>query len=240
MRRAGHELKNTALLKAVNAYQSAPASYGRFMAKYQVVLLAVFCLFTAGSCVQSPYPQQILLQHIPTVMFLGLLIALTKYWPLSNAAVTCLVVFMVFHVVGARYIYSYVPYDEWLENLFGFRLNEWFGWTRNHYDRLVHFLFGVLLVYPVKEVCIRHVHVSSRAASYLAVEFILASSVVYELAEWGLALLLSPEAAEAYNGQQGDMWDAQKDMFLALLGGLGATGLLMMINKPAPNEVQGQ
>lgn len=161
-----------------------------------------------------------LLQHFPTIVVLVALPLLARRFPLSNATITCIVVFMLLHVVGARYIYSYVPYDQWAESLFGFSLTERFGFTRNHYDRLVHFFFGVLWVRPVWEVCVRYLGVPRRFAFYTALEFVLAFSMLYELFEWGITMVLSPDDAGKYNGQQGDIWDAQKDMSFAFLGAI--------------------
>lgn len=79
-------------------------------------------------------------------------------------------------------------------------------------------MYGLLLIYPASEVLSRHCHVSARAGGWLALQFILATSALYEIGEWGLAITAAPDWAEHYNGQQGDMWDAQKDMALAVAG----------------------
>jgi putative membrane protein len=171
-----------------------------------------------ASWIDAPYPDQMLLQHIPTVAILVGWPLLARRFPLSDAAVTCLVAFLFLHVLAARYIYSYVPYDDWARRLLGFGITERFGFHRNHFDRLVHFAFGALWVRPTWEVCVRHFRVPRRFAYYSAFEFVLAFSMLYELVEWGLSLLLAGPDADAYNGQQGDMWDAQKDMSFALVG----------------------
>ena len=110
----------------------------------------------------------------------------------------------------------------------------------------MHFFFGLLWVRPVQEICVRRFGVPRRFAWYTAFEFVLAFSMLYELFEWGLALALSPESADAYNGQQGDMWDAQKDMSLALLGAglalvvralIGATAGLAAVSFPGDKAV---
>ena len=190
------------------------------MSTTQKSLLALVVLALLASCIDPPFPKQMFLQHLPTVALLAALPFLARRIPLSNAAFACLAAFLLLHVLGARYIYSYVPYDEWLENLFGIRPSAAFGFGRNHYDRAVHFFFGVLWVRPVQEICVRRFGVPRRFAWYTAFEFVLAFSMVYELFEWGLALALSPANADAYNGQQGDVWDAHKDMSLALVGAL--------------------
>lgn len=177
---------------------------------------------------RAPYPQELVLQHIPTVLALVAWPLLARRFPVSDRTASCLAAFLLLHVLGARYLYSYVPYDEWLRVLFGTDLSASLGLRRNHYDRLVHFAFGALLVRPVREVLVSHFRVPPRLASYAALEFILASSMLYELLEWGLSVVLAPEMAGEYNGQQGDPWDAQKDMALAALGALFTTAAVRL------------
>lgn len=183
-------------------------------------LIAAAALLMGVSCLGAPYPEQMYLQHIPTVLALAALWVLAQRRALSDGALACLIAFLLLHMLGARYIYSYVPYDRWARALFGADLTSTFGLRRNHYDRVVHFAFGLLWVRPVREVCERWFKVPPKFARYTAFEFVLAFSLLYELFEWGLTMVLSPQDAAAYNGQQGDMWDAHKDMSLAMLGAL--------------------
>ena len=189
------------------------------------ILLGV--LVTAGlvSCVRAPFPEQMYLQHVPTVVMVILLPLVARKRLLSVTAFACVVAFMLLHVVGARYIYSYVPYDAWSETILGMNITERFGFRRNHFDRGVHFAFGLLSVRPVWEILTRRFRAPSRFAFYASVEFVLAFSLVYELFEWGLTMVLSPEDAGAYNGEQGDIWDAHRDMSFAFLG--ACLGLLV-------------
>lgn len=192
----------------------------RSIPRYRIYLLAGYSLLLIISCIDPPYPEQLMLQHIPTVVCLVALALLHRFVELSRSSFVCLLAFLLLHLVGARYIYSFVPYDAWALSIFGSSISEIFGWQRNHYDRLVHFCYGLLLVLPAREILRRYSSLTWIMSSYVAVEFVMASSMVYELAEWGIALLLSPDAAEGYNGQQGDMWDAQKDMALASVGAI--------------------
>ena len=126
--------------------------------------------------------------------------------------------FMVLHIIGARWIYSYVPYNEWFISILNLNLNEYFGLERNHYDRFVHFAFGITFFPVVYEIITKKLKCSFKTAlliTFFAIQFF---SLFYELFEWFLTIFLSPEEAENYNGQQGDIWDAHKDMALALLG----------------------
>ena len=184
--------------------------------------LALFLLFWAATCFDPPYPRELVLQHIPTTAALALLVRLQGRRVLSRTNGRLVLAFLALHALGARYLYSYVPYDDWVTAVFGRSLSSICGFTRNHYDRAVHFAYGVLLFFPVREVLVRRFGQAGFSGDLLAIQFILATSALYELVEWAVALAFAPDWAEHYNGQQGDMWDAQKDMALASLGGLAA------------------
>lgn len=143
---------------------------------------------------------------------------------LSVSASLQLCGFLVLHQIGAHYTYSRVPYDEAWKALTGVRLDEALGLRRNHYDRLVHFAYSLLLARPVREVVQGLSGLRGWRSAYVALEFVLASSAGYELMEWLGADLLAKEAGEAFVGAQGDPWDAQKDMALAFLGALLSLG----------------
>lgn len=188
------------------------------------LLLAPFWLSLLGLVRHAPYPSEMALQHVPTVAF-GLWLS-WRTWkrPLDPLTMGLLTAFALLHMVAARWIYSYVPYDAWCRSLLGWSPQVAFGWTRNHFDRLVHFAYGLLMFRPFRLSWGRLAR-SHGAGRVIAWEFILASSLLYELFEWGLTLFLAPGDAENYNGQQGDPFDAQKDMALAALGGLIAWAL---------------
>lgn len=201
------------------------------MPRPQSILLTLLVALTVVSCIEPPFPRQMALQHLPTVAVIIALGTLPRRYKISNAAFGCLVTFMALHVLGARYIYSYVPYDEWSKALLGVSITERWHLERNHFDRLVHFAFGLLWVYPVWEISHRYFRVPERFARYVAVEFVMAFSMLYELFEWSLTLVLSPGDAGAYNGQQGDIWDAQKDMSFALAGAVLATLAILVARR---------
>jgi len=194
----------------------------------QRIMLAMLFLLLVLVQIRQPFPEVAPLHHIPTLLLLLAAPFALRRWPLSNAAVGCAVLFFALHTISGRYTYTNVPYDALAEALTGHRISEIFGFTRNHYDRLVHLCYGVLAVLPVSEALQRHGGVSRRLSLYVAVESVLAVSLLYELFEWLLALTMAGPAAEAYNGQQGDMWDAQKDMALALFGALISAAVLRL------------
>jgi putative membrane protein len=148
------------------------------------------------------------------LIFLGvpLVIGLGFYFRLSNLSYTLITIFLVLHVIGSHYTYAEVP--------FGDTLQRWFDSDRNLYDRLVHFSFGLLLAYPVREVFVRITRARGVWSFYLPIELTLAFSAIYELMEWAAAVVVAPEAGLAFLGAQGDVWDAQKDMALAGLGSI--------------------
>ena len=170
--------------------------------------------------VRQPFPEVAPLHHIPTFLLLLVSPYLLRRWPLSNQSVGFVALFFALHTIGGRYTYSNVPYDDLARALTGHGISEAFGFTRNHYDRLVHLSYGLLAVAPVAEILRRHAGLSARVALYIAVESVLAVSMVYELFEWQLAVIMEGPLADAYNGQQGDIWDSQKDMALAACGAL--------------------
>lgn len=170
--------------------------------------------------VNQPYPEVALLQHIPTMVFLIASPWLLRRWPLSTPALGCIVAFLLLHTLGGRYAYSNVPYDDWARTLTGATLSETFGWTRNHYDRLVHFAFGALSVIPVAEIARRWGGLGRSGAALAVLGWVLAISCLYEIFEWLLTIVAAGETADRYNGQQGDIWDAQKDMAFAALGAI--------------------
>ncbi|MBL8730206.1 MAG: DUF2238 domain-containing protein [Planctomycetes bacterium] len=190
---------------------------------YRGWLLLVFALAVAATGM-APYDRRDWsLEHVPTAAAVWFLIWYEKRpggRPLSDGAYSLLFVFGLLHVVGAHYLYSRVPYDAWGSTLFGVAPSRWFGTDRNHYDRLVHLCFGLLVLPSIAELVRRHVARSRGWAIVVAIAFVGVLGKLYELAEWWLAVALSPEAAAAYNGQQGDPFDAQKDMALAFAGSL--------------------
>ena len=173
-----------------------------------------------------------LLHQLGTLLFLTLILVAYRYWYISSRSYVLAVIFLFIHIIGARYLYSYVPYDDWTQQLFGVRLGDLFGWQRNMYDRLVHFSYGLLLFNAMVESAKFIFKIRSvKLLIAIALMINMSSSLLYELIEWGIATTLSPEAAEAYNGQQGDVWDAHKDMALALLGGLIAAAMILFQNR---------
>lgn len=177
---------------------------------YLLSLFAAFLGTWLWAAVRPVYPDDWLLENYLVFFFVPLLVLLGVWFRLSLISCTVITLFMILHVIGSHYTYAEVP--------FGYSLQRWLGTDRNMYDRLVHFCFGFLLAYPVREVFVRITRARGFWNYYLPVELTLAFSAIYELLEWAAAAVVSPEAGLAFLGAQGDPWDAQKDMALAGLG----------------------
>ncbi|MBV1852368.1 DUF2238 domain-containing protein [Catellatospora tritici] len=191
------------------------------------LVLAAFALLVAASWWHPRWPVEQALHHSLTVVAVAGLLWAQHRLRLPLGSFALLVVFLALHTVAARWIYSYVPYDEWFGTLTGRSLSERFGWHRNHFDRMVHFGYGLLLA-PVLVRLWRERGMPRGRAWLRAAELVLATGALYELFEWAIARTLAPAAAEAYNGQQGDPWDAHADMALALFGALLGGGLALL------------
>lgn len=184
----------------------------------QKLMLALLLVAIGLANIDQPYPDLALLQHMPTVILAAAAPMVLRRWPLSSSSVASIWIFLLFHTLGGRYIYSYVPYDAWAEALTGQALSAMFGWSRNHYDRFVHLAFGLLFTLPIREALVRRHGLDRRMGLFVAFAVIAMVGALYEVFEWALTLVAAGDMADYYNGQQGDMWDAQKDMVLNQLG----------------------
>jgi putative membrane protein len=171
-----------------------------------------------------------LLENALLFLAVGVLVATRKALPLSRLSYTLIFLFFCLHAVGAHYTYSLVPYDAWFEALTGRTLSSVTGWKRNHFDRLVHLLYGLLLAYPAREVFLRVADVRGFWGYFLPLDVVMATSMLYELIEWAAASAFGGDLGTAYLGTQGDPWDAQKDMALATVGAVIAMATTAAVN----------
>jgi len=181
-------------------------------------LLAAFVGIWAALAIAPRYRADWLLENVIVFIALPLFVRGARTWRLADGSYACLFIFLVLHTVGAHFTYSEVPYDDWARSLTGESLNGVLGWTRNHYDRLVHFSYGLLLLPASIELFDRVAPPKGLWRTLLPVMFIMSHSLIYELIEWGAALVFGGNLGQAYLGTQGDVWDAQKDSALATLG----------------------
>ena len=191
------------------------------VSSYQWFLIVVFLTFWVWVAINPLFRHDWLLENYLVFIFVPLLLILGIYFRLSNVSYTLITVFMILHVIGSHYTYAEVP--------FGYLLQTWFGATRNMYDRLVHFSFGFLLAYPIREVFMRLSKTKGFWSFWFPIELVLAFSAVYEIIEWITALGVDPVAGLAFLGAQGDVWDAQKDMLVAGIGAVVAMAITFFI-----------
>ena len=164
-----------------------------------------------------------LLENLLAFALVVLLTLTYRRFQLSTLSYCLMTFFMTLHAVGAHYTYAEVPLGFWLQDLWSL--------SRNPFDRIVHFAYGALLAYPVREILMRLADVRGLWSYSLAVSMILTQSGLFEIIESIVAALVSPELGNAYLGTQGDEWDAQKDMAAALGGAVLAMVFTFALSK---------
>jgi putative membrane protein len=188
--------------------------------RYATGMLAVFCVVFLALGWKPSYREDWLLENVLVFVLVPFFVITYRRLPLSKISYTALLLFFCLHEIGSHYTYAEVPYDAWIESLFGRGLNEALGWERNHFDRLVHFLYGVLITYPVREVFLRVANASGFWGYLFPLLVVMSSSLLFELIEWAAVGIFGGELGMAYLGTQGDIWDSHKDSALATLGSL--------------------
>jgi putative membrane protein len=203
---------------AVGPRSVSPAGIRR---REPVILLVLTLVLLALSAVGVKDRYTWFLEVAPILVALPILVLTARRFPLTPLAYRLIVLHAIVLMVGGHYTYAEVPLGFWIRDLFGF--------ARNHYDRLGHFLQGFVPAILVREVLRRKTPLPPGGwLFFLTTSVCLAISAAYEFVEWGTALL-SGSAAMAFLGTQGDVWDTQWDMFLALIGSLTAQLLLSRV-----------
>ncbi len=184
-------------------------------------LLAASALLLAALVVSGLHPYDRVtwaMEVAPVMIVLPVLWATWRRFPLTNLLYACIVVHGFVLAVGGAYTYAHVP--------FGFDLQAWLGLSRNPYDKIGHFCQGFIPALAAREILIRGGYVQGRRMlAFLVVCVALAISASYELVEWWAALGMG-QGADEFLGTQGDPWDTQSDMFMALIGSIVAQLLL--------------
>ena len=197
---------------------------------YPAILAALFTVWWTALAIH-PWHRSDWLMENALVLAAAIFVAVFYHrLRFSRLSYTLIFVFMCLHVVGAHYTYAEVPYDVWWQRLTGRTFNSLVGWQRNNFDRVVHFSYGLLLAYPVREVFLRVANVRGFWGYFLPLDLTMSTSMLYELLEWGVAVTFGGDLGQAYLGAQGDPWDAHKDMALASLGALIAMCVTAVIN----------
>jgi putative membrane protein len=194
--------------------------------RYPLALLVTFLAIFAALGVAPSYRQDWLLENLLVLVAVPGLVLAYRRLRFSNLAYTCLFVFFVLHEIGAHYTYSEVPWRDWLAALTG---TEATAAGRNHYDRFVHFAYGLLLMPAAVELIEARMSPRGLWRWLMPLLFVMSHSVIYEMIEWLAAVLFGGDLGVAYLGTQGDEWDAQKDMALATAGAVTALVLLEIL-----------
>lgn len=193
----------------------------RFPLLCLLIVLVAFII-----CAIKPlYPADWLMESYLVFISVPLLLITYKWFKFSKTSYLLITIFLVLHMIGSHYTYASVPFGFWLQNLFHF--------SRNHYDRIVHFLWGLMLYLPTLEIASRYLKIKSRTwLFYLVPVFILVSfGAIFEVIEWIVAATVHPELGLAYLGTQGDIWDTQKDLLVKFIGAMLAAPIVYFFKK---------
>jgi putative membrane protein len=175
-------------------------------------IVAAYAAIWVAAAIAPKYRSDWLLENLLVFAFVPLLVLTYRRFRFSNVSYLLIALFLALHAYGAHYTYAETPLGFWLRDALGL--------SRNHYDRIVHFSYGLLLSYPLCELGRRVLRLKRFWAYLIPLLVVLAMSASYEIVESWVARIASPELGAAYLGTQGDEWDAQKDMALAMVGSL--------------------
>jgi putative membrane protein len=189
---------------------------------YSILTLA-FVIVWVWAATNPLYYDDWILENILVFIAVPILLWTRKSFEFSLLSYSLITIFFIVHLIGAHYTYAEVPW--------GVTLGQWLGTERNMYDRLIHLLFGVLWSYPIYELSIRSGKMKDIWPYFVSFMTVSAFAGFYEVAEWAAAVMVAPEAGTAFLGSQGDVWDAQKDMMLAMVGSLGILSVVGIVKK---------
>jgi putative membrane protein len=175
------------------------------------VFCALYALIWVIAAIEPFDRSDWLLENLLVFASVPVLILTYRRFPLSDTSYVLIFLFLVMHATGAHYTYAEVPLGYWIKDALNLE--------RNHFDRIVHFSFGIM-AYPVQEILLGTASVRGFWRFILPASIIVSFSGFFEAIEAVIAVLVNPELGAAYLGLQGDVWDAQKDMALAILGAL--------------------
>jgi putative membrane protein len=184
-------------------------------------LIIFFATLLWSGIEPKDYPTWVL-EVLPAVVGFAVLVATRRRFPLTSLAYLLILAHCIVLMVGGHYTYAEVPLFDWIR--------DGFGLERNNYDKLGHFMQGFVPAIVAREILVRNAIIAGKNwMSFLIVCICLAISAFYELIEWWVAIL-SDEAAEAFLGTQGYVWDTQSDMMYAMIGAIVALVLLSKLH----------
>jgi putative membrane protein len=181
------------------------------MPKSHKIMYALYILFWIIMAIDPKYRADWLLENVLIFIFFPYILWMDKKLQFTFTTIFFILIFASLHTLGSHYTYAEMEHFNVITQFFGFE--------RNHYDRLVHFFFGLLMFRVLFEIILKGFN-TLKAALFFNLTLIIAISALYELLEWAAVLVFNPELGMAFLGIQGDIWDAHKDSALALLGAL--------------------
>lgn len=187
------------------------------------ISVLIFLILWASTLIGTSDLKNWIFENTLVFLFLSILALSYKSFKLSDLSYLFIVVYLCLHIYGSKYTYAENPFGYWLKDAFHFE--------RNHYDRIVHFSFGFMLTYPMRDFFLNKMEFPNWVGWVLPVEITLSFSCLYELVEWAVADIFFPSEGVAYLGTQGDVWDAQKDMFMAFCGAVIIMTIFCWIKK---------
>ncbi|OGU62465.1 MAG: hypothetical protein A2V66_12070 [Ignavibacteria bacterium RBG_13_36_8] len=186
---------------------------------FQKILLVIFTAEWTALAIDPVYRPEWLLENYLVFAFVLFIFISYKKLQLSDLSYLLLTIFMLLHQVGAHYGYMNVPV--------GFQIRDIFSLSRNPYDRIVHFLYGALLAYPIYEMLKRYGRQTGAWLYILPISFIITFSATYEIIEAMVAWVLPEKEYDPFVGMQGDIWDGYKDMLAAAVGAIISTTFIL-------------
>lgn len=205
--------------------EKRPFRQNRLLQLYAVLFLICWTV----TYINTPNRTNWYTENVLTLIFIITLIGTHRTFKFSDLSYSLMFVYLLLHIYGAEYTYA--------ENPLGYWLKDQFHAERNHYDRIVHFSFGLLLSYPMRDYFMNHFKWPAWVCWTLPCEITLSFSGMYELIEWLVADIFFPSEGDAYLGTQGDIWDAQKDMGIAFIGAITAMLIFSSIKRIAKASV---
>jgi putative membrane protein len=196
--------------------------------RFLQVIAAVFVVAWIILAIKPVDRKDWFLENLLVFVAVPILVFTYRRFQFSRTSYFLIAAFMILHEVGAHYTYAKVPLGYWLKEVFNLE--------RNHYDRLIHCGFGLLLTYSFFEILRRVANIRGAWTYLLALAVIISASNLFEIIEAIIAIIVSPELGTEYLGTQGDIWDAQKDMAAASVGAVCAA-LLTAFARRSPGTI---
>ena len=190
---------------------------------FPVVLFFIFVGTWVLLAINPLYRFDWFLENIVVFLFTPLVVLSYFKFRLSNRAYFLIFVFGMLHIAAAHYTYGDTPWGDWLSSFF--------GWERNHYDRIVHFLYGVLMTVVFMEFVERWTSLQGFLRGLFIFALVVATGALYEVAEFIVGVTAEPGKGLGFLGFQGDVWDTQKDMFLQSLGALATLCAMSLFSR---------